>query len=94
MLGHSLPATRSPAALIEPFPSTLGHTVPAGPLWVHEIKFDIGSSAGATANGGRAFAGQSLSRCSESRLTSPALAQQPCQGRVVVPGADGADQGH
>ena len=33
-------ATRRPEGFIEPCLPTLGHNVPSGPQWVHEIKYD------------------------------------------------------
>ena len=40
MLSRSHVTTWRPAGFIEPCLPTLAHTVPDGPLWVHEIKFD------------------------------------------------------
>jgi bifunctional non-homologous end joining protein LigD len=40
MLWRSTPTARRPAGFIEPCLPTLGHTVPSGPQWVHEIKHD------------------------------------------------------
>jgi bifunctional non-homologous end joining protein LigD len=40
MLWRSPSPARHPAGFIEPCLPTLGHTVPSGPQWVHEIKHD------------------------------------------------------
>src|SRR5260370_33509512 len=40
MLWHSSAPARRPAGFIEPCLPTLGHAVPSGPQWVHEIKHD------------------------------------------------------
>jgi len=40
MLSRSHLTTRRPAGFIDPCLPTLAHTVPDGPLWIHEIKHD------------------------------------------------------
>jgi ATP-dependent DNA ligase len=40
MLWRSTAPARRPAGFIEPCLPTLGHTVPSGPQWAHEIKHD------------------------------------------------------
>ena len=40
MLWRSLFPVRHPAGFIEPCLPTLGHTVPSGPQWAHEIEHD------------------------------------------------------
>jgi bifunctional non-homologous end joining protein LigD len=40
MLWRTSAPVRRPAGFIEPCLPALGHTVPSGPQWVHEIKHD------------------------------------------------------